>query len=407
MALAEYQSLPFREQIAFFRRKLSLPSEDWTQLWQQGHDHAFVVAGAHSEALVADLRSAVDQVIAGGATLRDFRADFDRVVAEHGWSYKGGRGWRTRVIYETNLRTSYAAGRYRQLQAVSEARPYWLYRHSDAVTTPRPQHLAWDGLVLAADDPWWQTHYPPNGWGCKCRVLALSARDLARMGKDAPDEAPPVQWREVTVGTRGAHPRTVRVPAGIDPGFAYAPGATSWAAPLAEEAAARGAAYRAGEWERLLAGDWSDAGRPARLPLYPPPADLGRRATDVAGIEAQLRTALGAPMRVFDMQGLPVTVDAQALARHIDPNRAEFAPWLPDLLRAPAEVWLQLERHARTGYYQMRVRALKAYDAGDGRHLLAVAQQGAGMLEAWTVIPTTDLRYIQRQRSGLLWSAAE
>ena len=53
MAVA-YGSLPFSQQIAFFRDKVNLPSQDWTQLWQQGHDHAFVVAGAQRDELVAD-----------------------------------------------------------------------------------------------------------------------------------------------------------------------------------------------------------------------------------------------------------------------------------------------------------------------------------------------------------------
>ena len=135
----------------------------------------------------------------------------------------GGRDWRTRVIYGTNLRTSYAAGRWQQLQAVRRSRPYWRYRHSPASVTPRHQHVEWDGLVLRADDPWWRTHYPPNGWGCNCYVEALSEREVRRLGKDGPDEAPALDEREVTVGS-GPGARTVDVPAGIDPGFAYAPG---------------------------------------------------------------------------------------------------------------------------------------------------------------------------------------
>jgi hypothetical protein len=42
----------------------------------------------------------VDKAITGGTTLEDFRKDFDRIVAKHGWDYNGGRNWRSKVIYE-------------------------------------------------------------------------------------------------------------------------------------------------------------------------------------------------------------------------------------------------------------------------------------------------------------------
>ncbi|MXW30301.1 MAG: DUF935 family protein, partial [Chloroflexi bacterium] len=215
--------LPFDEQIEFLRGKLSIPTRAWTDLWQSQHDVAFTVAGAARDELLSDLRGAVDAAVADGETLASFRKRFDGIVAKHGWSYNGGRDWRTRVIYGTNLRTSYAAGRWQQLQAVRRSRPYWRYRHSPASVTPRHQHVEWDGLVLRADDPWWRTHYPPNGWGCNCYVEALSEREVRRLGKDGPDEAPALDEREVTVGS-GPGARTVDVPAGIDPGFAYAPG---------------------------------------------------------------------------------------------------------------------------------------------------------------------------------------
>lgn len=107
-------------------------------------------------------------------------------------------------------------------QAVKADRPWWRYRHSEAVTEPREAHLAWDGLVLHADDPWWTTHYPPNGWGCQCYVETLSDEDLARLGKAGPDTAPDKAIQQMWVGQ--ARPREVSVPRGIDAGFAYAPG---------------------------------------------------------------------------------------------------------------------------------------------------------------------------------------
>ena len=224
-----YGSLPFKEQIAFFRAKRNVLTEAWTDIWEAEHDHAFMVAGANRMDLLVDLRAAVDKAIADGTGLEAFRHDFDKIVAKYGWAYNGGRNWRTRVIFETNMRTSYAAGRYAQLQTLKKAgMRFWRYRHSDAVQHPRPMHLAWNNLVLDADDPWWNTHYPPNGWGCQCTVEALDKRGLARMGKSGPDTAPPVDMQEVTVGQRGPSPRTVQTPAGVDPGFGYAPGRSAY-----------------------------------------------------------------------------------------------------------------------------------------------------------------------------------
>ncbi|KAF1009068.1 MAG: hypothetical protein GAK28_00701 [Luteibacter sp.] len=219
-----YGSLPFKEQIAFFRAKKNVLTDRWTDVWEEAHDQSFMVAGANRIDLLADMRAAVDKAIAQGTTLAEFRKDFDTIVARYGWDYTGGRNWRSRVIYETNLRTSYAAGRWSQLQALVKVRPFWRYVHSDSVQHPRPMHLAWNGLVLPANHPWWMRHFPPNGWGCQCTIQALNLRDLKRLGKEGPDQPPPDDMQPTVVGQRGPAPMIVDTPAGVDPGFGYAPG---------------------------------------------------------------------------------------------------------------------------------------------------------------------------------------
>jgi SPP1 gp7 family putative phage head morphogenesis protein len=211
------------EAIDFLRRKLNVPTSSWTDLWQEQHSVAFTVAGAQSDALVADFHDAINDAIKDGTTLDDFRARFDRIVADHGWSYNGSRNWRSRVIFQTNLRTAYAAGKWDQIQRVKESRPYLRYvAVMDGRT--RAEHRDWNNTVLPADDPWWQTHYPPNGWNCRCTVQSLNDRDLARYGLAVANKAPPVEMVERTINTPDG-PRTVLVPEGIDPGFAYRPGA--------------------------------------------------------------------------------------------------------------------------------------------------------------------------------------
>ncbi|HHA2661640.1 TPA: phage minor head protein [Stenotrophomonas maltophilia] len=225
MATVGYGQVPFEQQIAFFRRKRNIVTESWLDVWESEHDQGFMVAGANRDELVADFATAIRKAIDDGVTLEQFRRDFDRIVATHGWDYNGGRNWRSRVIYETNLRQSYNAGRWHQLQALKKSRPWWRYRHSDAVETPRPLHQAWDGMVLHCDDPWWQWFFPANGWGCQCYVEALNDRDLARLGKDGPDTAPAVEFEQRMVGQRSpGGPFLVETLVGVDPGFGYAPG---------------------------------------------------------------------------------------------------------------------------------------------------------------------------------------
>ena len=108
------------------------------------------------------------------------------------------------------------------MKDIADDMPYWRYRHSNLSNVPREQHLEWNGMVLRHDDPWWNTHYPPNGWGCKCWVEALSESDMRRYSLKK-DKAPPLNRHNITIRRKGGSV-TVGTPKGIDPGFAYAPG---------------------------------------------------------------------------------------------------------------------------------------------------------------------------------------
>ena len=222
-AVAGVLRRPFGEQVAFFRGKLGqlVPTARWDDLDRQQHDTAFMVAGAQKADLLADLAAAVDRAVVEGKSLEAFRKDFDAAVERndwHGWTgedSKGGRAWRTRTIYRTNTYVSYSAGRRAQLEAGNFA--FWVYRHGGS-EHPRLDHLAWDGIALPPDHPFWRTHFPPSDWGCSCYVVgARTAAGVRRLGGD-PDKALPENWRALD-------PRT-GAPVGIGKGWDYAPGAS-------------------------------------------------------------------------------------------------------------------------------------------------------------------------------------
>jgi hypothetical protein len=353
-------ALPFREQAEFLRRKINIKTDSWVDIYNTEHDWAFVVAGANRDALVADFRKSVEAVVNDGITLESFRKQFDDIVAKNGWSYNGGRNWRSRVIYETNLNSSYQAGRYEQLMAVREQRPYWQYLHSDAVENPRLLHESWDGLILRWDDPWWQTHFPVNGWGCQCRVIALSDADLKRMGRTV-DTAPAIKYIEREIGQRSpGGPFVVRVPEGIDPSFEHIPGR----------------------------GRLSGATPPPTTPMPPPPSPIpppapptpvpapkllpsNTSAADASRGFLELFDAVNAPTIFTDVAENPVVIGARML-RNLDAVHTSYLPAIAQTIQNPTEIWTRTVYDAATKRAVIRRTYIANYAVAGGETLVAV-----------------------------------
>lgn len=225
MHVAEAFGLRFQEAIDNLRGKLPEASVAWNSLAGPVHAKVFTVAGATSADLAGELQQALLAALNNGSTIADFRKSFDQVVQSYGWTYRGSRGWRTSVIFDNNMRSAHMAGRWQQLQANKDRRPFLQYRTAGDARV-RPLHRQWNGRVYPIDDDFWQTHYPPNGWGCRCTVRAFSQADMDERNLSV-SEPIPSQTRDV-VNRDGVI--TDRVPVGIDPGWDHNVG-RSWIAP--------------------------------------------------------------------------------------------------------------------------------------------------------------------------------
>lgn len=221
--------VPFAQANAFLQRKLQLPSAHWDELRGAVHAHAFMAAGATKLQLVDDLHQAVIAARTGGETLSSFAKRFDEVVAKHGWSYRGNRAFRTRTIFQTNMATAAAAGHWEQMMRTKATRPYGMYLTADDHAV-RDEHRRWHRLILPLDHPWWRTHYPPNGWGCRCTVVSLSESDLKRLGLEV-SEAPDLERTDRVIGSTGEIVKDV--PRGIDIGWDYNVGEAAMGPPIA------------------------------------------------------------------------------------------------------------------------------------------------------------------------------
>ena len=188
-----YRTMPFDEAIAYLRDKINIDTDSWRDVTDDMHDSLFIVSGAKGS-ILSEFRTAVDRALEEGQRPEDFRAEFDRIA--DGWEHSGDAAWRSDTIFFTNLRAAYGRGRD-QMQFdpdVVAAQPYVQYQHSDS-RNPRPLHLALDGKIFRKD----QVPFAlPSGFGCSCRYISLSDRDLERLGLEVSelsrgDTLPPVE----------------------------------------------------------------------------------------------------------------------------------------------------------------------------------------------------------------------
>jgi len=81
---------------------------------------------------------------------------------------------------------AYAHAQRRELEKMTDTHPYWRYRVGLS-RVHRQDHVARDGMILRWDDPWWDEHFPPDGYGCNCYVQPVSRSKMEDMGKIDPD----------------------------------------------------------------------------------------------------------------------------------------------------------------------------------------------------------------------------
>ncbi len=230
----EILDIPPEEAVKHFRAKGFHVGFDWRDTDAATHVRSFTVAKAMKLDILQDIQGAMDAAIADGRTFDWFRDNLEPTLRKKGWwgrqpmldpvtgetrMVQLGSPRRLRIIFDTNVRMAYAHGRWQGIERLKEQMPYLRYvAVRDART--RPQHAAWHGTVLPVDHPFWHTHYPPNGWRCRCIVQQLSDDDLERYGYKVSSGPPPgSQQTRPWVNRRTEEP--ARVPVGVDPGLAH------------------------------------------------------------------------------------------------------------------------------------------------------------------------------------------
>ncbi|AZN69298.1 phage head morphogenesis protein [Acinetobacter haemolyticus] len=173
--------------IRYLEDKQLVPSKVWHEIRDEAHNQAFTVANLARIDLLGDIKQSLIDAQKKGLTLQEWRENITPQLKAKGWWGKDtdgkemGSPWRLETIYRTNLQSAYMAGRRHEMLQAADTHPYWRYvAIMDSKT--RPAHRALHGRVMRADDPAWDTIFPPCGFNCRCRVSPMTAGAVERGG---------------------------------------------------------------------------------------------------------------------------------------------------------------------------------------------------------------------------------
>lgn len=240
-----------KEAIDYLKQKEVSRGFSFRDVWREEHQHAFTVAKMLDSALLADVQESLVKAQREGIPYERWAQEMEDLMSRRGWWGKKtmtdpvtgktvveaqlGSSRRLQTIWRVNMRQASQVGVWERAQR-STSHPYLIYRVGPS-RQHRQEHLAWDGVLLPKDDPWWSIANPSNGWGCKCYSRAVSRAQYRRYLRDripAPVQgdgepgrksvqttAPPLRPFEYK------NPRTGQKftgYAGISKGFEYNPG---------------------------------------------------------------------------------------------------------------------------------------------------------------------------------------
>ena len=190
--------------VEYLRQKRPEVHFDYDEIMHGAHHRAFTVAKITKLDLLSDVQESLVYAAENGLGFEEWKKSLLPTLAKKGWLgnvdtkdpktgeikqiYVGSR--RLKNIYNTNMRVAYAVGAYEEAMG-SDAEFLRYTAVLDSKT--RASHRALHGVILPKDHPFWNTHYPPNAWNCRCKARAYTKQELKSRGWRVTENIPSVE----------------------------------------------------------------------------------------------------------------------------------------------------------------------------------------------------------------------
>lgn len=153
---------------AYWKSKVPMTNKEAMALTEEARKRAFYAAGLAKLDQVNLIHGALLQALEQGQSVEDFKKNIAEIIQKAGWD-----GRRIETIFNTNMQTAYQAGRWKSIEKNKKRFPYLQYS-SVIDNRTRASHAALHGIVYPVDHVFWNSHYPPNGFNCRCTAVQIS-----------------------------------------------------------------------------------------------------------------------------------------------------------------------------------------------------------------------------------------
>ena len=179
------EKLEPREALGFFRQRIAMTRKAFNRLQARYREVAFTVAKVESVAVIEQIQGVLEDVLESGQTQAVFARRVNELMKARGLSPLNP--YHVETVFQTNTNSAYNTGRASQMLQpdVRRALPYWRYL-TVLDSRVREKHRALHGFLARFDDAVWKRIFPPNGFRCRCTVVAVTrARAAGLAGQGA------------------------------------------------------------------------------------------------------------------------------------------------------------------------------------------------------------------------------
>lgn len=175
---------PHEEALAIIRGKAPVAKAVFDNLLPELKARVFTVSGIES----ANVLQRVRDSIAGLAEGRTWDQAKDDVVAELDPWLGDGSERRAELLLRTHGFQAFQAANWQTAQEDTDTTHLQYLTMEDERV--RDTHAALDGIILPKGDPFWNKHYPPWEWGCRCLARTMNGDQVDDARDEDEDKAP-------------------------------------------------------------------------------------------------------------------------------------------------------------------------------------------------------------------------